>query len=136
MRGKAPILKLSGKSSRLGLPVSKASFWLSQFPSQLLPFLMQTIKWALGEGGCSCCQMRTFSRQGRVPQKSVLYFYRGLMFSTFPNLSFVIEEVNKEVLNHSKQSPARLGLEPRKSICTAEEQRVPTSRNSQFSLFN
>lgn len=56
------------------------------------------------------------------------------MFSTFPNLSFVIEEVNKEVLNHSKQSPTRLGLKPRDSICITEEQWVPASRNSQFRL--
>lgn len=34
--------------------------------------------------------------------------YRGLMFSTFLKISFVIEEMNKEVLNLSKQRPASL----------------------------
>jgi len=51
---------------------------------------------------------RTFGRKVRAPGllfRSQALSYRGLMFSTFLNLSFVIEEVNKDFLNLSKQSP-------------------------------
>lgn len=82
--------------------------------------------------------MRTFGRKVRLPGflfRNQALSYRGLMFSTFLKLSFVIKEMNKEGLNLSKQSPASLRLKPRNNVCRTEYQSVPATRNSSSSLY-
>lgn len=52
---------------------------------------------------------RTFGRNVRAADlllRNQALSYRGLMFPTFLKLSFVIEEMTKEVTNLTKQNPA------------------------------
>lgn len=112
------------------------SFPLSFSPCRC-PSLVQTIKCTLGESGWSYCLMtRSFGR--KVSSHSVLFSnqalsHRGLMFSTFLKFSFVIKEMNKEVLNISEQSPASPRLKPRNNICK-RVQWVPATRDSMTCL--